>query len=102
VGQPLSAHLAWLHAKDLGPAKADIWLPHDGSTHDRVFDVSYESALRQAGFRLKLFPIKAEVPQWRVLNQRDAYLDRYGLTRQRQPLALKHLARITRKKMTFA
>jgi len=56
VGQPLSAHLAWLHAQDLGPAKADIWLPHDGSTHDRVFDVSYESALRQAGFAVEGIP----------------------------------------------
>ena len=35
------------------------------------------------------------------ISQLDAYLDRYGLTRQRQPLALKHLAGITRKKMTF-
>ena len=56
VGQPLSAHLAWLHAQDLGPAKADIWLPHDGSTHDRVFDVSYESALRQAGYSVEVIP----------------------------------------------
>jgi hypothetical protein len=29
-------------------------------------------------------------------------LDRYGLTKQLQPLALKHLAGITRKKMTCA
>ena len=36
------------------------------------------------------------------ISQLDAYLDRYGLTRQRQPLALKHLAGITRKKMTSA
>ncbi len=35
------------------------------------------------------------------ISQLDAYLDRYGLTRQRPPLALKHLAGITRKKMTF-
>jgi phage terminase large subunit len=56
VGQPLSAHLAWLHAQDLGPPKADIWLPHDGSTHDRVFDVSYESALRQAGYSVEVIP----------------------------------------------
>jgi hypothetical protein len=36
------------------------------------------------------------------ISQLDAYLDRYGLTRQRQPLALKHLAGITRKEMTSA
>jgi phage terminase large subunit len=56
VGQPLSAHLAWLHAQALSPANADIWLPHDGSTHDRIFDVSYESALRQAGFCVEVIP----------------------------------------------
>jgi len=33
-----------------------IWLPHDSSTHDRVFDVSYESALRQAGFSVEFIP----------------------------------------------
>jgi len=36
------------------------------------------------------------------ISQLDAYLDRYGLTRQRPPLALKLLAGITRKKMTSA
>jgi hypothetical protein len=36
------------------------------------------------------------------ISQLDAYLDRYGLTRQRQPLALKHLAGIARKEMTSA
>ena len=56
VGQPLSTHLAWLHAQALSPANADIWLPHDGSTHDRIFDVSYESALRQAGFAVEVIP----------------------------------------------
>ena len=55
-GQPLAAHLAWLHAQALSPANADIWLPHDGSTHDRIFDVSYESALRQAGFCVEVIP----------------------------------------------
>ena len=55
-GQPLAAHLAWLHAQALSPANADIWLPHDGSTHDRIFDVSYESALRQAGFAVEMIP----------------------------------------------
>jgi len=36
------------------------------------------------------------------ISQLDAYLDRYGLTRQRPPLALKLLAGITRKKMMSA
>jgi phage terminase large subunit len=47
-GQPLAAHVAWLRANGYGGALCV--LPHDGATNDRVHDVSYESALRQAGF----------------------------------------------------
>jgi phage terminase large subunit len=53
-GQPLAAHLAWLRAR--GYDKASIWLPHDGSTNDRVYDVSYESAFRGAGFAVTVVP----------------------------------------------
>jgi phage terminase large subunit len=56
VGQPLAAHLAWMRLQGYAPGKADIWLPHDGSTHDKVFDVSYESALRQAGYAVEVVP----------------------------------------------
>lgn len=49
-GQPLAAHVAWLRERGYG--KALCILPHDGSTNDRVFDVSYESALRDAGFEV--------------------------------------------------
>jgi len=52
VGQPLATHLTWLRENDLTPDKAQIWLPHDGSTNDKVFDVSYESALKQAGYKV--------------------------------------------------
>ena len=52
VGQPLAAHVEWLRSKGYG--KAEIVLPHDGSTHDKVYDVSYESALRQAGFSVEV------------------------------------------------
>lgn len=54
VGQPLSVHVNWL--RDNGYGKALCVLPHDGATHDRVHDVSYESALRQAGFEVKVIP----------------------------------------------
>jgi phage terminase large subunit len=56
VGQPLAAHLNWLRGKGLTPDRAQIWLPHDGATHDRVFDVSYESALRKAGYKVTVVP----------------------------------------------
>ena len=48
VGQPLAAHVEWLRANGYGSALCV--LPHDGVTHDRVFSVSYDGALKQAGF----------------------------------------------------
>ena len=54
VGQPLSAHVAWL--RDRGYEKALCVLPHDGATNDKVHQVSYESALRQAGFEVRVVP----------------------------------------------
>lgn len=54
VGQPLATHVAWMRANGYGNAL--IFLPHDGSTNDKVFDVSYESALREAGFEVEVVP----------------------------------------------
>lgn len=54
--QPLAAHLAWLRSKGYTPDKAEFWLPHDGATNDKVYDVSYESALRDAGYRVTVVP----------------------------------------------
>lgn len=56
VGQPLATHINWLRSKGYTPDRAQIWLPHDGSTQDKVFDVSYESALRQAGYKVTVVP----------------------------------------------
>lgn len=50
VGQPLETHLRWMREQGYTPDKAQIWLPHDGATHDKVYSVSYESALKQAGY----------------------------------------------------
>lgn len=50
VGQPLAAHVAWMNKWDYTPGKAKIWLPHDGVQQDKVFDVSYQSALRGLGY----------------------------------------------------
>ena len=55
-GQPLAAHVAWLRANGYGPDRASIWLPHDGAASDRVFAVSYESALRDAGYAVTVVP----------------------------------------------
>lgn len=51
-GQPLATHVNWLREKGYG--KALCVLPHDGSTNDRVHDVSFESALKQAGFEVQV------------------------------------------------
>lgn len=55
-GQPLAAHLDWLRSQGYTPDRAKIWLPHDGKTQDRVIDVSYESAFRQAGYEVVVVP----------------------------------------------
>ena len=56
VGQPIGTHLEWLRTRGYEPARAQIWLPHDGSTQDKVFDVSYESALQKAGYTVTVVP----------------------------------------------
>jgi phage terminase large subunit len=55
-GQPISTHLEWLRSQGYTPSRAKIWLPHDGETHDRVFNVSFESAFRQAGYEVSVVP----------------------------------------------
>jgi phage terminase large subunit len=54
ICETLAVHLQWL--RDNGWGKASIFLPHDGATHDRVYDVSFESAIRQAGFPVEVIP----------------------------------------------
>jgi phage terminase large subunit len=54
VGQPLSTHVQWLRSQ--GYEKALCILPHDGANHDKVFKVSYESSLRDAGFEVRVIP----------------------------------------------
>lgn len=56
VGQPLAVHLAWLRSRGYTSDKAQIWLPHDGSTQDKVHDVSYESAMSAAGYSVDVIP----------------------------------------------
>ena len=55
-GQPLATHIEWLHSKGYSPKRADIVLPHDGETNDRVIDVSFESAFRDAGYDVTVIP----------------------------------------------
>lgn len=54
VGQPLAAHINWLRDHSYG--RAQCILPHDGAAHDKVFDATYEGALRAAGFDVVVVP----------------------------------------------
>ena len=56
VGQPIGEHLNWLRSQGYTPDRAQIWLPHDGSTQDRVYNVSYESAFKKAGYEVTVVP----------------------------------------------
>lgn len=53
-GQELSEHVGWLRREDYD--KAEIYLPHDGVKHDNVFQVTYESELKKAGFKVRIMP----------------------------------------------
>lgn len=54
--QPLATHVNWMKVNGYGPGGTDIYLPHDGNQGDKVFDVSYESALRDAGYAVETVP----------------------------------------------
>ncbi len=56
VGQPLATHLNWMRDEGYKKSNSQVWLPHDGSTNDKVYDVSYESAIRGAGYDVTVIP----------------------------------------------
>lgn len=52
VGQEFAAHVHWL--RDSGYEKAICVLPHDGSTHDKVYAVTPQGYLNKAGFTVEV------------------------------------------------
>ncbi len=56
VGQEISYHLEWMARKGYKPENTEIFLPHDGATHDKVYDVSYQSAFEAAGYTVTVVP----------------------------------------------
>lgn len=56
VGQPIASHLNWMRSQGYTPDRVQIILPHDGVAHDKVYDVSYESAFRDAGYDVVVIP----------------------------------------------
>ncbi len=55
-GQELSYYVNWLQEQGYTPDCTDICLPHDGVQGDKVFATSYENALRQAGYSVRVIP----------------------------------------------
>ncbi len=53
-GQELSEHVGWLRENDY--QNAEVYLPHDGVKHDNVYRVTFESSLKQAGFKVTIMP----------------------------------------------
>ncbi len=53
-GQPLETHIHWLRSNKYGSALCV--LPHDGAHSEKIYDASYEGALRQAGFEVVVVP----------------------------------------------
>lgn len=53
-GQPLASHVEWLRRN--GYEKALCVLPHDGASSEKVYAATYEGALRQAGFDVRVIP----------------------------------------------
>ena len=56
VGQEVGHHLRWMRKRGYLPDNTEIFLPHDGATHDKVFSVSYQSALEAAGYNVTVVP----------------------------------------------
>ena len=56
VGQEIGHHLSWMREHGYTPESAGVWLPHDGATHDKVFNVSYQSAFEAAGYTVEVVP----------------------------------------------
>lgn len=54
VGQPLATHVEWLRSN--GYENALCVLPHDGGNHEKIYKITYESALREAGFEVRTIP----------------------------------------------
>jgi phage terminase large subunit len=54
VGQELATHLNWL--RNNGYEGALCVLPHDGDNHEKIIKITYEGAVRAAGFKTKVIP----------------------------------------------
>ena len=56
VGQTAATHIQWLRDNGYLANNTTIWLPHDGDTQDKVFDVSYRKVFQDAGYACEVVP----------------------------------------------
>jgi phage terminase large subunit len=56
IGQPFATHLEWLKSRKYTNKRTNIFLPHDGDSNDKVYDVSYASAFRDALYDVTVIP----------------------------------------------
>src|SRR5574337_361287 len=56
VGQEIGEHLTWLRKHECTPDRATIVLPHDDAQHNKVQRVNYESAFKDAGYKVVVIP----------------------------------------------
>jgi phage terminase large subunit len=55
-GQTLATHVSWMRKRGYTSDSTSIWLPHDGDNGEKVFDVTYRSALEAAGYDVDVVP----------------------------------------------
>jgi len=54
VSQGAAAVVTWMRSRGYDEKKTTIWLPHDGDTNDRVYDVSWRSFMEKAGYAVEV------------------------------------------------
>lgn len=54
--QPLATAVQWCRSRGYTEANTTHWLPHDGAAFDKVYAVSYQTALQQAGYDAEVVP----------------------------------------------
>jgi phage terminase large subunit len=94
-GQDVATHAAWLRKEGYTPDVAQVVLPHDGETHDRVFNVSYESAFLGMGYAVEVVPNQGVGLRLRESSPAGEYSRRAGSMNQKQEAELKLSVGIT-------
>jgi phage terminase large subunit len=55
-GQPFATHAEWLRVNKYTPNNTQIYLPHDGVAHDKIYNVSYETSFSDIGYDVTVIP----------------------------------------------